>query len=104
MSALPQSRENHLWLGAVALSVALAGCGATPDPDPTTNTNAITTSEELSARDLGRLEPFFVPPARARVVAQGIPGAGAITQVGTFHRGGPFREYLGVLQAGIIER
>ena len=27
---------------------------------------------------------------RATVVATGIPGAGAITQIGTFHKGGPF--------------
>ncbi|MES1204970.1 MAG: di-heme oxidoredictase family protein, partial [Pseudomonadota bacterium] len=31
-------------------------------------------------------------PIRARVVAQGIPGAGAITQVGTFHRGSPIHD------------
>jgi hypothetical protein len=93
MSALPQSRENHPWLGAIALSVALAGCGATPATDPGTTT---TNSEELSARGLDLREPFFAPlfapPARARVVAQGIPGAGAIAQVGTFHRGGPFHD------------
>jgi hypothetical protein len=29
-------------------------------------------------------------PLQATVVATGIPGAGAITQVGTFHKGGPF--------------
>ena len=29
-------------------------------------------------------------PLRATVVATGIPGAGAIAQVGTFHKGGPF--------------
>ena len=29
-------------------------------------------------------------PLTATVVASGIPGAGAITQVGTFHKGGPF--------------
>src|SRR6476620_9627176 len=28
----------------------------------------------------------------AQVVATGIPGAGAITEIGTFHRGGPFVE------------
>src|SRR4051812_28886912 len=30
--------------------------------------------------------------ARAELVAVGIPGAGAITQVGTFHLGGPFHD------------
>jgi hypothetical protein len=29
-------------------------------------------------------------PLAATVVATGIPGAGAIAQVGTFHKGGPF--------------
>ena len=29
---------------------------------------------------------------KAQVVATGIPGAGAITEIGTFHRGGPFVE------------
>ena len=33
-----------------------------------------------------------MPPIRAQVVAQGIPGAGAITQVGTFHRGSPIHD------------
>jgi len=27
---------------------------------------------------------------RATIIATGIPGAGAITQIGTFHKGGPF--------------
>src|SRR5262245_16883399 len=31
-------------------------------------------------------------PLHARVVASGIPGAGAVAQVGTFHKGGPFRD------------
>ncbi len=33
-----------------------------------------------------------MPSIRAQVVAQGIPGAGAITQVGTFHRGSPIHD------------
>src|SRR6476646_4794146 len=33
-----------------------------------------------------------VVPIEATVVATGIPGAGAITQVGTFHLGGPFHD------------
>jgi hypothetical protein len=31
-------------------------------------------------------------PLEAQVVAVGIPGAGAIAQIGTFHKGGPFRD------------
>src|SRR6266545_6880119 len=33
-----------------------------------------------------------VATVKADIVATGIPGAGAITQIGTFHRGGPFIE------------
>ncbi len=33
-----------------------------------------------------------VVTAHAQVVATGIPGAGAIGQIGTFHLGGPFHD------------
>jgi hypothetical protein len=33
-----------------------------------------------------------VLPIQAQVVATGIPGAGAIAQIGTFHLGGPFHD------------
>lgn len=36
--------------------------------------------------------PHDIATVHAEVVATGIPGAGAITVVGTFHRGGPFIE------------
>ena len=85
MSAPIQSRENRFWLGAVALSVALAGCGAPPDPTPAA-------SEALDVDRAAFDGPYFALPERATVVADGIPGAGAITQVGTFHRGGPFHD------------
>src|SRR5258705_11122342 len=39
--------------------------------------------------DDGEVRPVV---ARAAVVATGIPGAGAIAQVGTFHLGGPFHD------------
>ncbi len=84
MNALHPSREIRFWLGAAALSVALAGCG--PDQAPATTQ----TSEDLTLGDLR--EPFFALPTRAQVVAQGIPGAGAITQIGTFHRSSPFHD------------
>jgi len=35
----------------------------------------------------------------AEIVATGIPGAGAIAQVGTFHKGGPFVERPGLVTA-----
>jgi mono/diheme cytochrome c family protein len=34
----------------------------------------------------------------AEVVATGIPGAGAITQIGTFHHGGPFQDNAGLIK------
>jgi Di-haem oxidoreductase, putative peroxidase len=37
-----------------------------------------------------------IATVQADIVATGIPGAGAITQVGTFHRGGPFVERPGL--------
>ena len=83
MSAPFPSRQIRFWLGAVALSVTLVGCG--DQASSTTTEGVASTSEDLEALTL-------VPAVRADVVAQGIPGAGAITQVGTFHRGGPFHD------------
>src|SRR6187402_1667137 len=53
----------------------------------------------IAARTLGQAPPLSsaggtedVAAVTATVVATGIPGAGAITQIGTFHQGGPFVE------------
>ena len=53
----------------------------------------------ITARTLGQAPPLSsaggtqdVAAVTATVVATGIPGAGAITQIGTFHQGGPFVE------------
>ncbi|HET6146488.1 MAG TPA: di-heme oxidoredictase family protein [Polyangia bacterium] len=80
-------------LGSVIASLAtflspclLPGCGEPNDG----------TTGDLPARAVSELhdEGFGVAgfPLRARVVARGIPGAGAITQVGTFRAGGPFHD------------
>jgi hypothetical protein len=65
----------------LALAALLAGgCGALDGDaasDPSTESSAVEAA---------------VVPLRAQVVARGIPGAGAITQVGTFHAGGPFHD------------
>src|SRR5947209_7747816 len=37
-------------------------------------------------------ESLNIVPIQAQVVATGIPGAGAIAQIGTFHLGGPFHD------------
>jgi hypothetical protein len=87
MRPLDKSREVRLWLAAVAASLAAAACGAEPQPVTTQTSDPLTARAEL--REFGRGFPLGV---HARVVAQGIPGAGAITQIGTFHRGGPFHD------------
>ena len=53
----------------------------------------------ITARTLGQAPPVSsaggtqdVAAVTATIVATGIPGAGAITQIGTFHQGGPFVE------------
>ncbi|HVM64906.1 MAG TPA: hypothetical protein VMU14_08605, partial [Acidimicrobiales bacterium] len=69
--------ECRFGIEPLLLAIALAGCGTTPD---TTGTEAAV--EELSSHDL-------MLPVHAQVVAQGIPGAGAITQVGSFRPNSP---------------
>jgi hypothetical protein len=69
--------ECRYGIESLLLAIALAGCGTTPD---TTATEPAT--EELSLHDL-------MLPVHAQVVAQGIPGAGAITQVGNFRPNSP---------------
>jgi len=79
MRVTRRSVRTHGGIEALVLAIALAGCGTGADSAGT----AETATSDLSFRN-----PFFMPPPiRAQVVAQGIPGAGAITQVGTFHRG-----------------
>ena len=69
--------ESRLGIEPLLLAIALAGCGTTPDSSGTE-----VASDDLSLRDV-------MPSVRAQVVAQGIPGAGAITQVGTFRPNSP---------------
>jgi hypothetical protein len=71
---------------ALALAAALAGC--TEAGQPAVEQQA----GDVSFAGPGSFDPYFVLPARATVVADGIPGAGAITQVGTFHRGNPLHD------------
>ena len=91
MRPLDTSREVRLWLVVTvgAASIALGACNAGSEPAPATTQ----TSDPLSVRDaIHDFEQGFAPSVHARVVAQGIPGAGAITQIGTFHRGSPFHD------------
>jgi hypothetical protein len=93
MRPLDTAREVRDWLVVVflfgAASIALGACSAGSEPAPATTQ----TSDPLSARAALRdFERGLAPLVHARVVAQGIPGAGAITQIGTFHRGGPFHD------------
>ena len=43
-------------------------------------------------------------PQQATVVASGIPGAGAIAQIGVFHKGGPFAADLDPKVQRLLER
>jgi len=85
MRVTRRSVRTRSGIEALVLAIALVGCGTGPDSPGTVGT-------ETSSNDLALRDPFFMPPVFARVVAQGIPGAGAITQVGTFHRGSPIHD------------
>ncbi|HWB04477.1 MAG TPA: di-heme oxidoredictase family protein [Verrucomicrobiales bacterium] len=57
---------------------------------------------EARERDDRRIQPQVL---QAQVVARGIPGAGAIMQVGTFQQGGPFRDnpaFIPFTQSGAV--
>jgi hypothetical protein len=82
MRVTRRSVGTHFGIEALVLAIALAGCGTGSDSAET----------ETAVGDLSFRDSFFVPPIHAQVVAQGIPGAGAITQVGTFHRGSPIHD------------
>jgi hypothetical protein len=89
MRPLETSREVRSWLAALALAAALAGCGGGSAPATTPTSGDLSLAGRLHGHDH---DEGFAFPVFARVVAQGIPGAGAITQIGTFHRGGPFHD------------
>ncbi|HVZ87843.1 MAG TPA: di-heme oxidoredictase family protein [Polyangia bacterium] len=80
-----RSAKVRIGVGAALLAVPLLGCGTAPD-------GAEATAENGALSISVSRDPVFVAPIRAQVVAQGIPGAGAVTQIGTFHRGGPFHD------------
>jgi Di-haem oxidoreductase, putative peroxidase len=85
MSAHPSTRRQFRFpLGPIALAIAVVGCGGAADPSPSA-------TEDVAESALFLPVPFL-PPLRAQVVARGIPGAGAITQVGTHHRGSPIHD------------
>ena len=85
MCVTRRSVRTRSGIEALVLAIALAGCGTAPD-------SAGTVETESNAGDLSLRDPFFMTPIRAQVVAKGIPGAGAITQIGTFHRGSPIHD------------
>ncbi len=84
MRVTRRSVGTRSGIEALVLAIALAGCG--------TGTDSAGSETESQANDLSLRDPFFMPQIRAQVVAQGIPGAGAITQIGTFHRGSPIHD------------
>jgi hypothetical protein len=90
MRPLETSREVRFWLAAVAVSAALVACSTGSEPvttqsDPLSAAGAFHGDDHDHEASLG----FRV---RGHVVAQGIPGAGAITQIGTFHRSSPIHD------------
>jgi hypothetical protein len=88
MSVTRRSVGSRSGIEGLVLAVLLAGCGTGPDAaGPAAGVDTETRTSDLSLGDR-----FLPPIVRARVVAQGIPGAGAITQVGTFHRGSPIHD------------
>ncbi len=86
MRGIRRSVEGGHGRKALALAAMLAGCAGAGDP------GTQPTKEDVTFAEPAGLDPFCLLPVQATVVAQGIPGAGAITQVGTFHRGGPFHD------------
>lgn len=87
-AASPLSALGSVMATLATLSAPwlLPGCGELDD-GRTDDSSALSTSE---LHDDGLSDAAI--PLRARIVARGIPGAGAITQVGTFRPGGPFHD------------
>ena len=74
--------------GLSAVALAVAGCSSAP----------VSTQQAPSA-------PRAATPLSGRVLAVGIPGAGAISPVGVFHPGGPIHdkpEFAAYTQPGQI--
>jgi hypothetical protein len=84
MSALPtRITASTAKVVPFALLLAMGACSGQAD--------------EIAAGDQVETSPLFGSeefafPIRATVVARGIPGVGAITQVGTFHPGSPIHD------------
>ena len=75
-------------VSAVALAVMLAGCSSTGGaPGDDAADDEIVRTANLESDGL-----VIALPARVEIVVRGIPGAGAISEVGTFHRGGPIHD------------
>ena len=67
-------RQRRMWRLLAAMPLAFLAIGQNTAPDDNPN----------QAPD--------VETVQADVIASGIPGAGAIAQIGTFHKGGPFHD------------
>jgi hypothetical protein len=76
--------RRSIRIGALVCATALAGCA--DDQSATSQTQG------ANLRLPGDHSGPPMLPISAQVVAKGIPGAGAITPVGTFHRGGPLHD------------
>jgi len=79
-----QLTRRSIRISALFGSVVLAGCA--------NDQGAATPQTEAGDLHIGDHGGPFLFPIGARVVARGIPGAGAISQVGTFHRSSPIHD------------
>lgn len=90
MRGVNQRMSRWMNTGAVVLGVLLAGCRqAVPTAAPSSAPTRPASSSALTAR----------------IIAVGIPGAGAVAPVGTFHTGGPMRDkpdFAAYTQAGRV--
>ena len=79
-------RSIGIGMGALVCSMALAGCANDQSTTPQTEGSNLVLGV---GAEHGAAVMF---PITAKLVAQGIPGAGAITPVGTFHRSSPIHD------------
>ncbi|MDQ3645567.1 MAG: YeiH family protein, partial [Actinomycetota bacterium] len=79
------SDGHHTW--AIRGSRLLQWTGSLTEPPASARRMALT--GEVPQRDVSEIRPVRLT---GRVVAVGIPGAGALSSVGTFHPGGPMHD------------
>lgn len=90
-------------VGLFLTAIAVWGVAAHGGGEPASSNDESSRARKDYGDDVGGGK--HVEPLTAEVVATGIPGAGAILQVGTFHAGGPFHDnasFAPFTQAGAV--